>query len=256
MSSIVQGVQTTLSENLGGSAQGAAPNGTKFSLDDVPDLTGKVAVITGGSEGIGYGCTHTLLSRNVSKLYILSVSKEVVDGAMKAVSEELGEEKAQRTKWLQCDLSDWRRVTQVAKEISDSTDRLDILINNAARGIMTHQLDDNGVDRHMSVSLFGHVILTSHLLPLLKKTASQGNKVRISNQASNAHQSAPKDTKFKSLDELNTDYGPMPQYGRAKLAKILYSKYLNRHLTKEYPNILVNATHPGVVDTAMSERDM
>jgi len=256
MASIAKGVQTTLSENFGGSAQGAAPAGTHFSLDDVPDQTGKVAVVTGGSEGIGYGCTHTLLSKNISKLYILSLSKEVVDGAMKAVTEELGEEKAQRTKWLQCDLSDWHRVTEVAKEISESTDRLDILINNAARGIMTYQVTDYGVDRHMAVNHMGHVILTSHLLPLLKKTASQGGKVHISNQASNAHQSSPKDTQFKSIDDLNQDLGAMGQYGRAKLANILYSKYLNRHLTKEHPNILVNATHPGVVDTAMSERDI
>lgn len=51
MSSAIQAAQTTLSENLGGIAQKAAPAGTTFSLDDVPDQTGKVAVVTGGSEG-------------------------------------------------------------------------------------------------------------------------------------------------------------------------------------------------------------
>lgn len=101
-----------------------------------------------------------------------------------------------------------------------------------------------------------HVILTSHLLPILKKTASNGNTVRITNQASNAHQSAPSDTKFESLDELNQDLGPNPQYGRSKLASILYSRYLNRHLTSSHPNILVNATHPGVVETKMSKKDI
>lgn len=256
MSSAVKAVQTSLAENFGGTAQKAAPSGTNFSLDDVPDQTGKVAVVTGGSEGIGYGVTHTLLSRNISKLYILSLSKEVVDGAINAVREELGEEKAQRTKWIQCDLSDWHRAAEVAKEIRDSTDRLDILVNNAARGIMTYQLTDYGIDRHMALNHVGHVILTSHLLPLLKKTASEGNTVRVSNQGSNAHQSSPKDTKFNSVDDLNQDLGPMGQYGRSKLANILYSRYLARHLTKEHPNILVNATHPGVVDTAMSDRDI
>lgn len=121
---------------------------------------------------------------------------------------------------------------------------------------MTYQLTDHGVDRHMAVNLMGHVVLTSHLLPLLKKTADQGHTVRIVNQASNAHEQSPKDTKFDSIDDLNKDLGPMAQYGRSKLAKILYSRYLNKHLTKEYPKILANATHPGVVSTKMSVEGM
>ena len=102
----------------------------------------------------------------------------------------------------------------------------------------------------------GHVILTSHLMPIMKKTASQGNTVRIVNMASNAHQAAPSDTKFESLDELNRDLGPNGQYGRSKLAAILYSRYLNKHLTSSYSNILINATHPGFVDTKMSTQDI
>lgn len=207
-------------------------------------------------EGIGYGITHTLLSRNIAKVYILSVSEDVVNGALEAVKSELGEHKANRTKWIQCDISDWKRVAEVSKEISDSTDRLDILINNAARGIMTYQLTDYGVDRHMALNHMGHVVLTSHLLPLLKRTADRGDTVRIVNQASNAHQSSPKDTKFDSLDDLNKDLGPMGQYGRSKLAAILYAKYLNKHLTSAHPKILANATHPGVVSTKMSVDDI
>ncbi|KAK5127006.1 hypothetical protein LTR85_008365 [Meristemomyces frigidus] len=256
MSSVVKGIQTALSENLGGSAQAAAPASGQFALNDVPDQSGRVAVVTGGSEGIGYGASHTLLSKNISKLFILSPSKEVVDGALKAVAEGLGQEKADRTKWIQCDLTDWRCVAEVSKEIKESTDRLDILINNAGRGIMTYQLTDYGVDRHMALNHFGHVILTSHLLPLLKKTASKGSKVRIVNTASNAHESSPKDTKFETLEDLNQDLGPLGQYGRSKLAAILYSKYLARHLTREHPNILANAIHPGVVETKMSQKDI
>ena len=125
------------------------------------------------------------------------------------------------------------------------------------RSSMTFQQTDYGIDRHMAVSHFGHVILTSHLLPLIKKTASDSSHtIRIVNMASNAHQSAPKDVKFADVAELNRDLGPMGQYGRSKLANILYSRYLNKHLTSAHPNILVNATHPGFVDTAMSTRDI
>lgn len=102
----------------------------------------------------------------------------------------------------------------------------------------------------------GHVILTSHLLPILKATASKGDTVRIANMASNAHQATPSSCKFESLDELNQDLGPNGQYGRSKLAAILYSRYLNKHLTSAHPNILANAMHPGFVDTKMSREDI
>lgn len=117
---------------------------------------------------------------------------------------------------------------------------------------MSYQLNKSGVDLHMATNHFGHVILTSHLLPLLKKTAEKGDKVRIVQLGSNAHEMAPKDTKFESVDEMNTDLGPNPQYGRSKLAAILYAKYLHRHVTSAHPNILSNATHPGIVETRQS----
>ena len=102
----------------------------------------------------------------------------------------------------------------------------------------------------------GHTIITSHLLPLLKSTASKDNIVRVVTVASNSHQAAPEDTRFASLEELNQDLGPNGQYGRSKLANILHMRYLARHLTKEHPNLLANATHPGFVETKMSKVDI
>jgi NAD(P)-dependent dehydrogenase (short-subunit alcohol dehydrogenase family) len=111
----------------------------------------------------------------------------------------------------------------------------------------------------MALNDMGHVVLTSHLLLLLESTATSNNSnntVRIAIQASNAHQGAPSDTKFASLSELNRDLGPNGQYGRSKLANILYARYLSRHLTASHPNILINATHPGFVETKMSVEDI
>jgi len=151
-------------------------------------------------------------------------------------------------------MSDWKSIPGIAKQITDSTDRLDILINCAARGIMTYQLTPYGVDRHMAVNHMGHVILTSHLLPLIKSTAKKHpeDKVRLVMFGSNAHQATPSDCKFASLDELNQYLGPNGQYGRSKLAQMLYAKYLNKQLKEKYPNILANSVHPGFVNTKMS----
>ncbi|KAL0941420.1 retinol dehydrogenase 12 [Colletotrichum truncatum] len=250
----MQAIKNTIAENVGGASQLGSH---QFSLEECPDLTSKIAVVTGGSEGIGYGITHTLLKNNIAKLYILSMSKEVVDGAHDAIAKELGVEKANRTKWFQCDLTDWKRVKEVAEAIKNDADRLDILVNNAGRGVMTFELTDYGVDRHMALNHMGHVVLTSHLLPLIKETAEKGNVVRIVNQASNAHQGAPSDTKFESLEELNQDLGPNAQYGRTKLANILYARYFNRKVTQSgHPNVLMNATHPGFVSTKQSKVDV
>ena len=244
-------IKSTIAENFTGSHKLVSEE-HQFSLDQVPDLSGKVAVVTGGSEGVGYACTHTLLSRNIKKVYILSLSKDIADGALNSLKEEMGEEATKKVTWIHCDLSDWKQTKETADKIASSTDRIDILINNAARGIMTAQLTDKGVDLHMAINHIGHDILTSHLLPVLKKTSEKGDKVRIVNLASNAHQGAPSDTRFETLDEINKDLGPNQQYGRSKLAVLLHARYLAKHVTPEYPNLLANATHPGFVDTRQS----
>lgn len=252
----MEAIKNTIAENFGGAATKLAAPEHQFSLTEVPDQSGKVAVVTGGSEGVGYGCTHTLLSKNISKLFILSMSQDVVDKALDSIQNEMGPETARKVTWLKCDLSDWKEVAETAKKITDSTDRIDILVNNAARGIMTYQLTDYGVDRHFAVNHAGHVILTSHLLPVLKKTASKGNTVRIVCLGSNAHQGTPSDCKFASLDELNQDLGPNGQYGRAKLAQMLYCRWLGKHLTPSNPNLLANSVHPGFVSTKASKQDI
>ena len=102
----------------------------------------------------------------------------------------------------------------------------------------------------------GHVILNSHLMPILKKTAEKGDYVRIVTLGSNAHQAAPSDVEFASLEELNKELGPNPVYGRSKLAVMLYARYLAKHLTPTHPKILANTVHPGFVDTKMSRDDI
>ena len=255
MSSLVDSARNALAENLG-IGGGLAKSEHQFSVEDVPDQSDKVALVTGGSEGIGYAITHTLLARNIAHLYILSVSQEVVDGGLDAMREELGQDVSKRVTWLQCDLANWERVNAVGEQVLKEAYRLDILVNNGARGIMTYAVTDQGVDRHMAANHLGHALLTARLLPLMKKTAEKG-VVRIVNQASNAHEFAPKDTKFASLEELNQDLGPNPLYGRSKLAEILHVRWLARHVTEGgHPQVLANATHPGFVDTAMSRRDI
>lgn len=224
-------------------------------MSETPDQSGKVAVVTGGSEGIGYGVTYTLLKNNIEKVFILSLSEDVVRGAQDAVAKELGQEAADKTVWIQCDMGDWKRVIEVAQQIKDSTKRLDILVQNAGRGIMSFEMTEFGIDRNMAVDYMGRLFLLSELLPLLKSTADEtGDFVRVVNQASNVHQSAPSDTKFDRIEELQKDVGPNGLYGRSRLANLLFSRWFDRHYTQQgQPKLLMNATHPGIVSSKMSK---
>jgi NAD(P)-dependent dehydrogenase (short-subunit alcohol dehydrogenase family) len=172
---------------------------------------------------------------------------------MNSIKEEMGASTAGKVEWIKCDLTQWTEVAEAASKISKNTDKTHILINDAARGIMTYQLTSYGVDEHIALNHIGHVILNSHLLPILKKT-SEADKVRIVTLGSNLHESAPSDTKFASLDEINTDLGPNKQYARSELAVMLYARYLAMYLLKTHPNIFVNCVHPSIVETAQSTK--
>ncbi|CAE6434887.1 unnamed protein product [Rhizoctonia solani] len=251
----MQTLKNTIAENFGipGAQQLAKPE-HQFALDNVPDLTGKVAIVTGGSEGVGLASATTLLKRGVSKLFILSPNPDYAKEAIEFFNKELGTSVCDRVTWVPCDLSDWSQTQSVANMILSQIDRLDILLNIAGRGVMTAQRNKDDIDLHMALNHFGPVVLTSMLLPLLKRTADSGATVRIVTAGSNLHQSAPKETTFADIAELNTDYGPNSQYARSKLAAILYARFLARHLSTSHPRILANAFHPGVVDTRQSNQ--
>ncbi|GAB1528251.1 hypothetical protein RhiTH_011443 [Rhizoctonia solani] len=249
----MQAIKNTIAENIGisGAHQLAKPE-HQFALDEIPDLTGKVAVVTGGSEGIGLASATTLLKHGISKVFVLSPNPEYAGEALQFFEKELGTSATDRVTWVPCDLADWSQTELAAKHLASQIDRLDILLNIAGRGIMTAQRNKYDIDLHMALNHFGHVVLTSTLLPLLKKTADSGSTVRIVNAGSNLHEKAPRETRFADVAELNKDFGPNGQYGRSKLAAILYARYLARHLSASHPRILVNAFHPGIVITRQS----
>lgn len=104
-----------------------------FSLADVPDLSTKAALVTGGSAGIGREFCAQLLLHGVAKLYILARSESRYTDAKTEWSSKHGlsdDDLARRTVFIRCDLTDVDAVHQAALALSKQLDRLDILILN------------------------------------------------------------------------------------------------------------------------------
>jgi NAD(P)-dependent dehydrogenase (short-subunit alcohol dehydrogenase family) len=107
----------------------------RYKQEQIPDLSGKTAIVTGGSAGIGY---HDALglARAGAKVLILSANPEhggTAEGEMNTWLKQHGGPKAGSVKWYQVDMADMKAVDTLAKQLKGSEDRLDILINNASK---------------------------------------------------------------------------------------------------------------------------
>lgn len=99
---------------------------------DVPDLSGQVYIITGGSAGIGFGILAHILQHDPEKVYLLSNKEE---HAQEAIDHLKGWGDAEKVEWIQCDLADLQQTDQVAKTLKSKLTRLDCLVANAGIGV-------------------------------------------------------------------------------------------------------------------------
>jgi NAD(P)-dependent dehydrogenase (short-subunit alcohol dehydrogenase family) len=229
-----------------------------WSASKIPSLAGKVAVVTGGGEGIGAAFVHALLKNSISKVFLVSNDPERYEQVKEQWKKDTGADPP--TVFYQADLGDNQQVDQVVTKIRENTDRIDIVNLNAAIGMYATDVpqdtnvQSHAIDRHFACNNVGHAILLQGLLPVIKKTSKEHGEARIVIMASNLHFSAPSSVKFKSMEELHEDLGPTLQYNRSKLANVLYCKKLHRIFRAEgLQSIKINCCHPGVVKTAQQD---
>ncbi|KAF8638058.1 hypothetical protein AX16_010690 [Volvariella volvacea WC 439] len=220
---------------------------------DINDLTGRVAIITGGNTGIGYETVKALAKRG-AKVYMAARNESKALGAITALEHEgvpLGS-----VVWLKLDLNDLPGVKKAAEEILRKEKRLDILVNNAALQFkLEEETYPEGVSEFVLTNYLGPWLFTTTLLPLLKETAKElGSDVRIINVSSASHQQVPKEAvRFRNLEDLNNGFKSslFPQithYAFTKLQTNLFMTELVARLKND--NILTLSLHPGLVNTS------
>ncbi|RBM20454.1 SDR family oxidoreductase [Streptomyces sp. PT12] len=204
----------------------------------IPDLSGKLAVVTGASDGIGLVIARRLLAagaevitpvRNPAKgENAVGRLRDLVPGA--SVS----------TRSL--DLSSLASVTALADQLVAEGRPIHILINNA--GVMTppsHQVTQDGFELQWGTNHLGHFALTQGLLPLLRQGGA-----RVTHQTSIAARSGK-----INWDDLNWDrgYHVMNAYRQSKIAVGLFARELDARSTAAGWGITSNLSHPGISPT-------
>ncbi|KAG9311420.1 hypothetical protein JVU11DRAFT_8533 [Chiua virens] len=223
-------------------------------LIDLPDLSGKVIIVTGGNAGIGYA-TVKHLARKGAKVYMAARNKTKAEEAIAKLEQEgLGPGNGEVI-WLEVDLIDPRNARRTAEDFMSREKRLDVLVHNAALFLEEYQLTPDGVQMLFLVNAISPFVFTRELMPVLNQTAAEQNSdVRIVVVASDAHRLIPGNSRFRGLDDFNNEFKntPIPsfaRYGYSKLANILYASELQRRLNAQGSPITVMSLHPGAVNT-------
>jgi len=237
-------------------------------LTDIPDLTGRVAIVTGANSGIGYQ-TALQLANHGAKVYLTTRSEAKALDTVRRLEEQNPALKGSgRLQWLVMDLTLVMTAKAVAEEFLRRETRLDILINNAAQLASDFNVTPEGLSDIFAADHVSPFMFTTTLLPLLEATAKLPEAdVRVIAVASSQHFKAPSSTKFETLDDFRAMCGPegkmnenglngtkIVRYAHAKLTNILFAKELQRRWDAAGVPALSISLHPGDVATEGAER--
>ncbi|MEB3256153.1 MAG: oxidoreductase [Synechococcaceae cyanobacterium] len=210
-----------------------------WTAADIPDQSGRVALITGASSGLGLETARALLARGATVILgCRSLPKaEHAKGELLAGSRAGG-----AVDTLTLDLADLTSVRRAASELAERYGRLDLLINNAGVMGLPRSLTRDGFERQFGTNHLGHFALTAALLPVLRPQP----EARVVTVTSGAQY-------FGRIhfDDLQGErrYDRWRAYGQSKLANVMFALELQQRLEAEGSGVRSLAAHPGLART-------
>nr|XP_018262805.1 pod-specific dehydrogenase [Kwoniella dejecticola CBS 10117]OBR84963.1 pod-specific dehydrogenase [Kwoniella dejecticola CBS 10117] len=235
-----------------------------WSVDEIPDQSGRVVLITGGNSGTGYATALAFYNAG-AKVYIACRNEQLANEGIKSIQK--GAKKG-TVEFIKLDLADLGSVDSCAEEFLKNEKKLDILFANAGvmaspEGLRTKQ----GYTLQFGTNVLGHHRLISLLLPLLLSSPPT-HPSRIILTSSAGHATAPKEgVDLRSVVSDPSDPVQQPgtkpkwgkyekmrwvEYGQSKWGNIALSNYLHNEYGRQGRLISV-AVHPGLVATNLGQ---
>ena len=205
----------------------------------VPDLSGKLVVITGANSGLGLGLARRLSAAGADVVMAIrnrAKGEAAIDDIRATVPDA-------KLTIRSLDLSSLAAVAALGEQLNAEGRPIDVLINNA--GVMTPPERDtttDGFELQFGANHLGHFALTGHLLPLLR-AAKGARVVSLSSLAARFGRIHFDDPQFEN------SYSAMSSYGQSKLAVLMFARELDRRSREAGWSIMSNAAHPGLTMT-------
>ncbi|MDN3593528.1 oxidoreductase [Zunongwangia endophytica] len=213
-----------------------------WSLNKAKNKEGKIAIVTGANNGIGYETTKGLASVGIEVIMACRDLKKAENAKQKIL--KLNPEA--KLKLMEIHLDNLASVRSFAEEFKSQYDKLDILVNNAGVMMTTYQKTKDDLELQMATNYFGHFLLTGLLIPVLENSF----RSRVISLSSLAHKWG--DIHF---DNLNAEkgYDRRQFYAQSKLACLIFAYQLDKKLVKKGYDIHSYAAHPGVSNTNLMQ---
>lgn len=240
---------------------------------DIPDLSGKVILVTGGTAGIGQQ-TVLNLARYGHPSRIFFTGRSESRGAAVAAEAEAAAGPSTEVTFIASDVSSLAAVRRLAETVAAQADRLDVLVANAGVLLVANAPTADGYETAFATNSLGHALLVKLLLPLLRrtggskavgaKTGAAATDARVVFLSSSVNKVAPvlSGIRFDRLAgaglashaELVGSPGAWERYGQSKLANALYARGLARRHGGDDDGgpVTFVAVHPGMVMTDMA----
>jgi len=208
---------------------------TNWSFDDIPELSGRTAIVTGANCGIGFE-TARMLAQKGADVVIACRNHDKGTAALARIRERAPQA---RVSLASLDLSDLDSVAAFARDFAENHRRLDLLVNNA--GVMVPPLSrtKQGFELQIGTNHLGHFALAGRLLPLLQ--ATPGSRVVVVSSSA-AHMGR---IDFDDLSWERKAYRAWPAYAQSKLANSMFALELARRLAAAGSHVRATAAHPG-----------